>query len=101
MPIRFSASVSCWCESRLMFARAHKDSRIPPGVFQLRFGKFEFPVTEPLALVDRLIQVTRRDHLETMASFNVTGANQLACQQIIEQPTKIDAEIVLDKLRVK
>src|SRR5258708_31921127 len=36
-----------------------------------------------------------------MPFFNVTGGDQLARQQRIEQADRVDAEIVLDKFRVE
>ena len=84
-----------------LFAQRQQDRRIARGIFQLRFRQLKIPVAQPFALVDSLVQITRSNSFESVAFFDVAGADELAGQQRVEQSAEVDAEIVLDKLRVK
>ncbi len=76
-------------------AQRQQDRRVARGVFELRFRELEVPVAEPLSFIDRLVQITRGDCLQSVALFNVAGANQLARQQRVEKPAEISAQVCL------
>src|SRR5688572_18207097 len=84
-----------------LFAQRQQYRGVACGVFELRFRQFEIPVTETLALVDRLVQVAARDRLEPVTFFDIASADDLTREQRVEQSAKIHAEIVLDELRIK
>ena len=68
---------------------------------QLRFREFEFPVAQPLALVDSFVEITGGNRFQAVTLFDVAGGNHLTGEQGVEQPDDIDAQVVLDELRIE
>ncbi len=83
------------------FAQRQQDRGVACGVLELRFRQFEIPVAEALGFIDRFVEVTTRDSLESVTFFDIAGPDDLTRQQRIEQSAKIDAKVVLDELRIE
>src|SRR5207244_9141862 len=63
--------------------------------------KFEFPITQSLAFVDGFVEITPRNRFQPVALFDVTGGNQLAGEECVEQTSNIDAEVVFDEFGIE
>src|SRR5437016_1012411 len=71
-------------------AERNQDRRVTRGILQLRFREFEFPVAQPLALVDSFVEITRGNRFQAVTLFDVAGGNHLTGEQGVEQPDDID-----------
>jgi len=83
------------------FAQRQQDRRVACGVFELSFRQFEIPVAETLGFIDVFVELTTGDSLEAVSFFDIAGADELTGEQCVEQSAEIDAEVVLDELRVE